>query len=65
MAAKPMPPRLNGGLAPSPPTAPGTYSSSTPAIQRVRRVSPDGVVTTVAGGGGAVLGDGGPQFKGS
>ena len=32
--------------------------------QRVRRVSPDGIITTVAGGGSAVLGDGGPATKG-
>lgn len=28
--------------------------------QRIRRVSPDGIITTVAGGGSAGLGDGGP-----
>ena len=32
--------------------------------QRVRRVSPDGIITTVAGGGNAVLGDGGPAISG-
>ncbi len=32
--------------------------------QRVRRVSPDGIITTVAGGGSAVLGDSGPATKG-
>src|SRR6478672_1038562 len=32
--------------------------------QRSRRVSPDGIITTVAGGGSAVLGDGGPASKG-
>lgn len=32
--------------------------------QRVRRVSPDGIITTVAGGGSAVLGDGGPATRG-
>jgi sugar lactone lactonase YvrE len=32
--------------------------------QRVRRVSPDGTITTVAGGGSAVLGDGGPALSG-
>ena len=32
--------------------------------QRVRRVSPDGIITTVAGGGSAVLGDGGPATQG-
>ena len=32
--------------------------------QRVRRVSPEGIITTVAGGGSAVLGDGGPATKG-
>ena len=32
--------------------------------QRVRRVSPDGIITTVAGGGTAVLGDGGPATNG-
>jgi hypothetical protein len=32
--------------------------------QRVRRVSPDGIITTVAGGGSVVLGDGGPATKG-
>jgi NHL repeat-containing protein len=34
------------------------------ANQRVRRVSPDGIITTVAGGGSDVLGDGGPATKG-
>jgi hypothetical protein len=32
--------------------------------QRVRRVSPDGIITTVAGGGSQVLGDGGPATRG-
>ena len=32
--------------------------------QRVRRVSPDGTIATVAGGGDAVLGDGGPAISG-
>jgi sugar lactone lactonase YvrE len=32
--------------------------------QRVRRVSPDGKITTVAGGGSAVLGDGGRAIDG-
>lgn len=32
--------------------------------QRVRKVSPNGVITTVAGGGSAVLGDGGPATSG-
>jgi sugar lactone lactonase YvrE len=32
--------------------------------QRVRRVSLDGTITTVAGGGSAVLGDGGPALSG-
>jgi hypothetical protein len=32
--------------------------------QRVRRVSPDGIIITVAGGGNAVLGDGGPATGG-
>ena len=32
--------------------------------QRVRRVSPEGTITTVAGGGSAVLGDGGPATHG-
>jgi len=31
--------------------------------QRVRRVSLDGTITTVAGGGSAVLGDGGPALS--
>ena len=31
---------------------------------RVRRVAPDGTITTVAGGGSAVLGDGGPALSG-
>jgi len=32
--------------------------------QRVRRVSPDGIIVTVAGGGSAVLGNGGPARNG-
>src|SRR5215472_18448814 len=32
--------------------------------QRVRRVATDGTITTVAGGGSAVLGDGGPATSG-
>lgn len=32
--------------------------------QRVRRVSPDGMIATVAGGGSAILGDGGPATSG-
>jgi hypothetical protein len=32
--------------------------------QRVRRVTPDGIITTFAGGGSAVLGDGGPAVSG-
>jgi sugar lactone lactonase YvrE len=32
--------------------------------QRVRCISADGIITTIAGGGSAVLGDGGPATKG-
>ena len=45
------------------PTADGGYLIADTGNERIRRVAPDGIITTVAGGGTGGLGDGGPATE--